>query len=85
VCGWEDDLVQTADPDYWGGANKQSLREVQERGGWQDLRADTLKGYSRAPDWRPLQASDCAIEPSRDQAGVHYHEVYYWKIARPAS
>ncbi|WP_354681976.1 CPCC family cysteine-rich protein [Cupriavidus necator] len=29
VCGWEDDPVQSADPDYAGGANSCSLREAQ--------------------------------------------------------
>ncbi|MGN1350182.1 MAG: toxic anion resistance protein [Anaerovoracaceae bacterium] len=27
VCGWEDDPVQERDPDFSGGANRQSLRE----------------------------------------------------------
>ena len=29
-CGWEDDPVQAADPDYHGGANRESLNEVRE-------------------------------------------------------
>ena len=29
VCGWEDDLVQFHDPDFRGGANRESLREAQ--------------------------------------------------------
>lgn len=28
TCGWEDDPVQFADPDYRGGANKLSLNEA---------------------------------------------------------
>ena len=28
VCGWEDDPVQAADPDYAGGANTRSLNEA---------------------------------------------------------
>jgi len=28
VCGWEDDPVQFADPDYRGGTNTDSLNEV---------------------------------------------------------
>lgn len=28
TCGWEDDPVQSADPDYAGGANKKSLKEA---------------------------------------------------------
>jgi hypothetical protein len=30
VCRWEDDNVQYADLDYWGGANKVSLSEARE-------------------------------------------------------
>ena len=33
VCGWEDDPVQSANPNYAGGANKQSLNEA--RKAWQ--------------------------------------------------
>lgn len=28
VCGWEDDPVQSADPEYEGGANKMSLNSA---------------------------------------------------------
>lgn len=28
VCGWEDDPVQSRDPDYEGGANELSLNQV---------------------------------------------------------
>ena len=28
VCGWEDDPVQAGDPDFAGGANKQSLNQA---------------------------------------------------------
>ncbi|EIQ00556.1 hypothetical protein OpiT1DRAFT_05102 [Opitutaceae bacterium TAV1] len=30
VCDWEDDPVQSTDPDYAGGANKQSLNEARK-------------------------------------------------------
>jgi hypothetical protein len=33
VCGWEDDPVQSADPEYAGGANNESLSEA--RSTWQ--------------------------------------------------
>ncbi len=33
VCGWEDDPTQSAEPDYKGGANKESLNEARSR--WQ--------------------------------------------------
>ncbi len=30
VCNWEDDYVQYNDPNYRGGANKESLNEARE-------------------------------------------------------
>jgi len=30
ICGWEHDLVQEADPDFAGGANKLSLNEMKK-------------------------------------------------------
>lgn len=33
VCGWEDDPVQSSDPSYAGGANKESLNEARRQ--WQ--------------------------------------------------
>jgi anaerobic ribonucleoside-triphosphate reductase len=30
LCGWEDDPIQSSDPDYAGGANKQSLNEAKK-------------------------------------------------------
>lgn len=29
ICFWEDDIVQFNNPDYYGGANKVSLKEAQ--------------------------------------------------------
>ena len=31
VCGWEDDPVQSADPDYAGGANAESLNTARRK------------------------------------------------------
>lgn len=31
VCGWEDDSIQSSDPDYMGGANKSSLNEYRKQ------------------------------------------------------
>ncbi|MCT4713480.1 hypothetical protein MUA01_00480 [Enterobacteriaceae bacterium H18W14] len=31
VCGWEDDPVQSADPDFSGGANSPSLNEARQK------------------------------------------------------
>ncbi len=30
VCGWENDLVQLAHPDFPGGANQMSINEARE-------------------------------------------------------
>ncbi len=37
-CGWEDDPTQSADPDYRGGANAQSLSEA--RAAWKERAKD---------------------------------------------
>jgi ABC-type amino acid transport substrate-binding protein len=46
--GWEDDPVQFADPEYVGGANRQSLSEWRREfnGGLEALRAS---GYNLPP------------------------------------
>lgn len=31
VCGWEDDPAQAADPDFRGGANRESLNAARQR------------------------------------------------------
>ncbi|MFN8817441.1 MAG: CPCC family cysteine-rich protein [bacterium] len=33
VCGWEDDPTQAAEPEYKGGANRDSLNEARSK--WQ--------------------------------------------------
>ena len=30
VCSWEDDIVQLLDPDFEGGANRESLNQARE-------------------------------------------------------
>jgi hypothetical protein len=30
VCGWEDDPTQAADPDFRGGANRESLNAARQ-------------------------------------------------------
>ena len=30
ICGWQNDLVQNEDPDFWGGANDMSLNEAKK-------------------------------------------------------
>ena len=31
ICMWEDDPIQTDDPDFWGGANSLSLNDYREK------------------------------------------------------
>jgi Cysteine-rich CPCC len=31
TCGWEDDTEQSDEPDYAGGANKESLNQARQR------------------------------------------------------
>jgi hypothetical protein len=31
VCMWEDDPIQTKDPDFWGGANDLSLNDYRAK------------------------------------------------------
>lgn len=31
TCGWEDDPIQSNDPEYTGGANAESLRSAREQ------------------------------------------------------
>jgi hypothetical protein len=54
VCGWEDDYVQLADPEYRGGANGVSLADHQNAS-IQRFPAGIQEygGYRRDPAWRP--------------------------------
>src|SRR5262245_32267679 len=55
VCGWEDDGVQLANPTSSGGANRQSLAEVQAGViGRIPLQEKTHGEFERDPLWRPL-------------------------------
>ena len=42
LCGWEDDGVQLDDPDYRGGANKESLNEAREA--WRERKENDAGG-----------------------------------------
>ena len=51
LCGWEDDLMQNADPDYESGANGICLREAQH----EFLKEVTgTDGYVKDHDWQLL-------------------------------
>jgi hypothetical protein len=56
VCRWEDDNVQLADPNFWGGANALSLVEHQSQVLEQyPLSIQEYKGFERDPQWRPIE------------------------------
>jgi hypothetical protein len=64
VCGWENDPVQAADPDYPSGANPISLREGQRNfkaiGSSHPRRLEWSEGpdgFERDPDWRPADGT----------------------------
>ena len=49
VCWWEDDPVQSADPDYRGGANGPSLNEARRFFRTIGVSDPALKGKERLP------------------------------------
>lgn len=84
VCGWEDDNVQLRYPGLAGGANGRSLCDEQRAGGWAALDRDLMRGYRRAPGWRPLRPDECG-DLDRHADALHATEPdYYWQRSRPA-
>lgn len=54
ICGWEDDNLQRGDPDYFGGANGDSLRQAQQEFlATHDIMAEDTP---RDTQWQPLPA-----------------------------
>ena len=49
MCGWEDDPVQFADPDYRGGANRPSLNEWRQAFETEVLTALQARGFNLPP------------------------------------
>ncbi|MEH6449970.1 MAG: CPCC family cysteine-rich protein [Oleispira sp.] len=57
LCGWEDDPVQSGDPDYEGGANGICLREAQ----YEFLEESVdVEEYVQDEDWKLLRAPTSA-------------------------
>jgi hypothetical protein len=85
LCGWEDDCVQLANPTSSGGANKNSLHEVQvaalER---YPLDVRELNGIIRSLRWRPLsQEKVQRFNQQREQNQWHSRAILdeadaYW-------
>jgi hypothetical protein len=59
ICGWEDDNVQLANPCSRGGANRESLHEVQvEALKSVPLSTHEHRGFVRDRVWRPLSQEE---------------------------
>ena len=52
VCSWEDDLVQSKDPDFEGGANKISLKKAQQN--FLERGVDNPE-YEKDLNWKPIE------------------------------
>lgn len=70
VCGWEDDDIQSADPDYAGGANHISLNEA--RKAWSEgkdlpqcmtVAFQTTDGASADDYWERVLAKHAPKQP----------------------
>lgn len=92
VCGWEDDGVQLANPTSGGGANRQSLAEVQaDVVGRIPLEVTTRGELERDPLWRPLNRHELD-EAETKRRLQHWHtpaaqnpmDAYWLRAARPA-
>lgn len=92
VCGWEDDGVQLANPTSSGGANKQSLAEVQAGViGRIPLQVMTHGEFERDPLWRPLNPHELG-DAERKRHSRHWHtpashgrmDAYWLRAAPPA-
>lgn len=58
LCGWEDDPVQSADLDYCGGANQNSLRKARDAWRTQVMNVIADQGQD---DLRPLRIEEEAL------------------------
>lgn len=65
ICGWVDDLVQLAQPDFAIGANSGvSLREAQSRAlAVYPVAVREKAGFSRDSRWRPLASAEYPTGP----------------------
>lgn len=75
VCGWIDDLVQLAQPDFVVGPNAGlSLRQAQSRAlAARPVGVRTFRGFARSSRWRPLSPAEYpASAPSGFASPVCY-------------
>ncbi len=86
ICGWEDDGVQLEAPGYAGGANHDSLYEHQQRVALRLAPPGVvlLKGYRRAPDWRPAAPEEATTDVPEPRRKWKDEEIYYWRRSRNA-
>lgn len=79
VCDWEDDDVQARHPRNRGGANRESIADLQRtQSAWKT--ADV----ARDPTWRPLGAREALFAPGAPPWGDLYNGAppYYWRLPR---
>ena len=88
LCGWEDDPVQLRFPAMQGGANGDSLFELQQevlRG--LPLHVRVHDGFLRCADWRPLTPEEIRDTGGMPATGKDYFDAidaqgkaeYYWR------
>ncbi len=63
VCGWSDDDVQAADPDFPGGANKMSLNQA--RANFKKYGAKSLEALNRVRKPLPEEMPSASVEQSQ--------------------
>ena len=90
ICGWEDDHVQAHFPGSPVGANHESLFGYQQRVALKraPVGVDVVRGFRRAPNWRPLREEEARLVEDEPQTGRAYFEAagmddppYYWSAS----
>ncbi|WP_076344136.1 CPCC family cysteine-rich protein [Paludisphaera borealis] len=88
VCGWEDDPVQLRFPAMQGGANRESLFELQKEVLQKlPLHIVVHDGFHRCVDWRPLNQEEARNTGGTPTTGKGYFDAvdaeeskYCWQI-----
>jgi len=85
ICGWEDDMVQLANPCSGRGANYASLYKNQSQSvEFLPLNIKKHKGINRSEKWRPLNNKEVERykaelnEKHWFNKGITYEEDAYW-------
>lgn len=65
-CGWEDDPVQNADPEYEGGANKKSLNATRRAWSSRSELTAALEAMKTLPTPPSVEERDTSEIPERE-------------------